>query len=424
MYQRLEYCAYCQATPHDGRMFNSILGKLMTRDESEGLGSTPPGSDSSTSDIDDVLESIERSRKRHLSPGILRGDRISDLLVSQESSASPDFKKARSDLSQRTSVGGTESEKEENMAMSMDAFEKYMENKVIGRLAGLEEGQSDMKTVLAKTNKAVKVNTAKLERHASLIKANADAIAEMRAASASPAPPATVQAEAAETVRTLESETRKIPGFDNARRSLRLWPITGKSNLEMWQSTRVFIRDFLKLADLPESKIQEIARPAHPSGFMTRDEALVRFADSEARDTVLGASAQLSGFFEGGRPTAGIRLEIPKELTTSFKILEKYGQQLRRRHGQGLKRHVRFDDADQSLYLRVKLPGDVQWSRIPIEVARRGVQARDKIYSEEVEKRMDISGPPAVDDRPRPASTSSAGASGQWRGPAPQPMQQ
>lgn len=75
-------------------MFSSLVEKLMPSSPAP-----EPDLDSSDSDSDSnfLAASVEKSRKRHLSPGLLRGDRIADLLVDQEASASPSFKKTKSD---------------------------------------------------------------------------------------------------------------------------------------------------------------------------------------------------------------------------------------------------------------------------------------------------------------------------------------
>ena len=319
-----------------------------------------------------------------------------------------------------------------------------MNDKVVARLTGLEEGQADMKGVLARTNKAVKTNAAKLDKHAGMIKANADAIAaiqeENRKRKAEPEPfPAPggrprldLPAPSPATVSQVEDIE-----YDVARRLLRIWPVHGANGREMWKSTWKFLQETLELTDIPESRVEEVSRPRFPSGFMVKEEALVRFSDTETRDTVLGSSSKLSCMFRDGKPTAGIRIEVTKKLTPAFKTLQKFGQVLRRRHGEGFRRHIKFDDQERCLFLNVKLPGDQRWSPVPLEVARRGMSAREKKYSEDLERRLDASGTPAPEvERPRAASTGTEASQRRdrsqrpgtsWRGPQDPddtPMQQ
>ena len=133
------------------------------------------------------------------------------------------------------------------------------------------------------------------------------------------------------------------------------------------------------------------------------DEVIVRFRLPSDRDTVMGAAAALATFMdERGRATAGLRMEVPPPLAQDFKILFKYGKNLRLRHGQGTRRHIKFDDASGGLYLNVRLPGDDGWSRVSTDLARRGVRARQMLTDDELERRLDITGP--ISGRPRAGS--------------------
>ena len=71
-----------------------------------------------------------------------------------------------------------------------------------------------------------------------------------------------------------------------------------------------------------------------------------------------------------GRPTAGIRLEVPPELGDTFWLLSCFGTRLRARHGTGTKRHIKFDDYNGSMFTNVKLPGDKSWTKITPEMAK------------------------------------------------------
>ena len=152
--------------------------------------------------------------------------------------------------------------------------------------------------------------------------------------------------------------------------------------------------------------VEAISRVTIPSGPGVSDEALVLFSDSNVRDMVLGSAAKLGPFRDAtGRPTAGMRMEVPPALQQDFRILFRYGQNLRTRHGLGTRRHVKFDDLTRGLYLNVKLPGDDGWSKVNLDLAKRGLRARDVVEVGNLERRLDINGPPV--DRPRAASTSS-----------------
>ena len=320
--------------------------------------------DSSPDTDPEVFLSIERSRKRHLSPGVIRGDRVADCLKVQEASASPFLKKSKQ--AEQYSTPATPPEHGTEMALSGQDFRDYMDSKVTNRLDSLDNSISNIVGSISKLTFEVKDNSGKIEKQAGLINNNADAIARLKddiknikedrirpAANPVSLPPTGGHPGDAED-----------PLYWMARRSVRIWPIQGLSKTEIWGSTGNFLRITLGLAHISENKIEEISRPEFPSGPTAINEVLVRFKETETRDSVMGASSKLASKIDcNGKPTAGIRIEVTANLRPAMKTLERYGQQLRSRHGPGTKRHFKFDDIDRSLYLNVKLPGDARWSR-------------------------------------------------------------
>ena len=257
-------------------MFNSLLGKLMPVSPNSDSEPASPALTSSSSSVAEVLLSIERSRKRHLSPGVLRGDKVADLLIEQEASASPSLKKPRPNLG--------ESPPADNMAMSMADFENYMKRNVESKLTALESGLGDLKTTVGKVDRAIKQNTKKIDKHQDLIRANAESILEMRCEmkriSERPVPAA--PSSRAESCPILPGSSQdpcrpvEDDDFFIARRSLRLWPISGTNTQELGRSTLAFIRETLELGDTMESSIEHVSRPRFPSGTQVRQEVLVR----------------------------------------------------------------------------------------------------------------------------------------------------
>ena len=165
-----------------------------------------------------------------------------------------------------------------------------------------------------------------------------------------------------------------------ARRSVRLWPVTGSSEEEMWEGVGEFIHDVLMVSTrgVGQDDIESIRRPQGPAppGTGDRKEVIVTFYDKWKRDTVVASSPNLSEMIDqAGRPTAGVRLEIPEELEDTFRMLNRFGTRLRARHGAGTKRHIKFDDFTGSLFTNIKLPGDDKWSRITADMAREDLQA-------------------------------------------------
>lgn len=89
-----------------------------------------------------------------------------------------------------------------------------------------------------------------------------------------------------------------------------------------------------------------------------------------------------------GKPTAGIRLEVPPELDGMFRLLSRFGTGLRARHGSGTKRHIQFDDFTGSLYTNIKLPGDKAWTKVTAQMAKDDLEASMQEESTQVKKRI------------------------------------
>ena len=386
----------------------------------------PRGEAAVEDDIEEICRTLDKSRKRHLSVGLLRGDQVQDRLRVQEASASPLLKKGRTSvlLPPQLLTPVNEVNKEGKMALTMADFEAYMERNTNKRLGGIETGLSGLRSSVDKLETAVATNTGKIDAHEKIIRENQGGLAELKlqltrghfpalpssterpASWSSPvsagAPPMTNPADAA--------------NYDRARRTIRMWPILGSSENELWGSVCIFLRTTLALTgQVSEAMIDCIRRAPQPSGPAVRDEVLVVFKLAATRDLVMGASSKLAPYMDGeGRSTAGLRMEVPQHLQQHFKVLFRYGQNLRARHGPGTRRHVKFDDVERTLFLNAKLPGDESWSRVSYEVAKRGLRAREIQSNGDLERRMDITGARPPQDRQRAASVSSA---------APQPME-
>ena len=360
-------------------------------------------SDRDNEGYEELIKTLEKSRKRNISPSLLWGDQAVDRLAAQESSASPLLKKHKH-LIQPASLSPAPASRDspEAMAMTMKDFDEYM------RRAGLLE----VKHTIDRIDSAVTANSKTLAKHEATIKANAEGIdllkEEVRKLQTKPTSPSPKH-----LLPSAES-TRSLRDYDNARRSARLWPITGTSRAQLWQAVNQFLAVTLQLGQqVSKQMIEDITRVDIPSGPGVKLKALVKFRDTETRDLVFGAAGKLASYVEDGKPTAGIQMEVPAALRPAFATLFKYGQLLRTRHGQGTRRHVKFEDVERTLYLNVKLPGETSWTKISTDLARRGLRAKESVSSAELEARMDVTGPASQQlQRPRAASTNSA----------PQPM--
>ena len=365
-----------------------------------------------------LRQSLDRSRKRNLSEGLLRGDQVLDRLKAQEESASPCLtKKQKESETTPTKMAALTAGEFRDMMGKQDA-------RLTRRFDALDGGLGGLKQSLNLLEGAVNANTAKLSDHEALIKGNQTRMgnfeAELKRIRDAPATTALPGERAPDP----SSATKTDVEFDKARRSIRLWPVPGSAGPLVWQSTDLFLKHKLDLGDrVKENMIEHIHRPDLPSGPGVNDEAVVLFREIETRDMVMGASSKLAPFVDSsGRPTAGLRLEVPPHLRAAFRTLYKYGQSLRLRHGLGTRRHVKFDDLERSVYLNVKLPGDASWSRVSLDVAKRGLRARAIQSDGALERRFDITG--EFVDRPRSTSLSqppatplqAAGQAPAWTG--------
>ena len=102
------------------------------------------------------------------------------------------------------------------------------------------------------------------------------------------------------------------------RKSLRIWPVPGKTNEDISKALGVYMRDRLKisskfLSEMGELSVKRIAS----NGPRIKDEITAVFSSIEVRDAVRRAAKELAGDNE-----AGIRLEVPTRLQPSLKALE------------------------------------------------------------------------------------------------------
>ena len=161
--------------------------------------------------------------------------------------------------------------------------------------------------------------------------------------------------------------------YNKARPSVRIWPVKGSDEDEIWKNTGIFLHTNLKISmdDVDQTKIEEIRRMRTPNNGRIKQEVLVVFIDSEVRDTVASHARNLANqISKEGLPLAGLRMDIPPHLMNTFKLLENHGHELRNGHGEDFKCHIRFDDEAKSLYLNVKIPNESTWTRVEPALAR------------------------------------------------------
>ena len=119
------------------------------------------------------------------------------------------------------------------------------------------------------------------------------------------------------------------------------------------------------------------------------------------------------------RSTAGIRVDVPEFLRKTEKVLEEYGRRIRAKH-RGTKHHVKFDDADSTIYLNLRKFGDATWTRVYENQARQLVAQLRKEDADNIKKKFH--GPPEQRDgnaeqkQPAGPSGSRETASGLFTG--------
>ena len=164
-----------------------------------------------------------------------------------------------------------------------------------------------------------------------------------------------------------------------ARCSVRIWPVSGSTEEEMWGNAGEFLHGPVAIheADVCQDDVEAVFPvddPVRPENI--KNEVVIRFKDNKTRDMVMFSSVNLASCVgPDGKSTAGARLELPEELKDTFHLLSRFGTRLGARHGEGTKPHVKFDDFSGSLYTNVKLPGDTAWTRVTPEMASSDLEA-------------------------------------------------
>ena len=147
-----------------------------------------------------------------------------------------------------------------------------------------------------------------------------------------------------------------------SRRSIRLWPVqnTG-SGLD--KAARAFFKNTLKIPDLVADglTIEKTEAISQTRRSKIQGEVLVQLKSSHERDVVQSYASNLSDV----QGEAGIRLDVPDHLRGIFRQFETHAAKLRAKYGR-IKRAIRFDDVNKSLYMDVKLE-TTQWHRISAE---------------------------------------------------------
>ena len=204
-----------------------------------------------------------------------------------------------------------------------------------------------------------------------------------------------------------------------ARRSVRVWHIRADNVVDLWGEVGEFLHGLLKIPEenMCQDDIEAITRVGRPDlTGKIHNQVIVKFFDKRKRDDVFANATNLATAVDKeGTPTAGLRLEVPRELEDTFRLLSRFGTRLRARHGQGTRRHVKFDDFCGSLYANIKLPGDTSWTKVTpamaLEDLERSMREENQLNQTRMAAKL-LPGPRERLGRPLPVVAVTAGPSG------------
>lgn len=190
-----------------------------------------------------------------------------------------------------------------------------------------------------------------------------------------------------------------------SRRSVRIWPIKCRDN-DLWGSVGDFFFNVLLIpkSNLNQTSVESIRRIGagkrrNPSKI--HDEVLVTFCDCTTRDMIFSYASNLARYKDNhDRP--GIRLDIPDQLKGTFSDLERYGAGLRKKLGPELKRNIKFEDGNKSMYIDVLFPGDTTWTKIPHTLAKEQLDEQDARTTVSARERLS-----SINSMPSPQSDAS-----------------
>ena len=186
--------------------------------------------------------------------------------------------------------------------------------------------------------------------------------------------------------RNSEQDAARREKYEKSRRSLRIWPIAGVTEKQISDNLRKFL---IQALYIDESEIDglgiswvERTRPSPRSAVY--DEICVSFADPKTRDHVASKGRFLSHYVDNeNKPTAGFRMDVPEFLAADYKVLYDYGWRMKRAHGTGVRRYIKYDEPNFSLILELRIPGNDVWLKIPPRLA---VELRQRSETEDVDR--------------------------------------
>ena len=150
--------------------------------------------------------------------------------------------------------------------------------------------------------------------------------------------------------------------FHRCRRSLKLWPIAGD---DLEDEVKVFLKNKLNFSHSRIETFGKIEVSAPPSkAARDRKEVVATFESREDRDTI-----KSNGIYLANQKECGMSIHVPGHLLDDYFALNSIGYSIKTNNSGTIKRAVKFDDSNMSVYLDIMIGG--KWKRISPDEARK-----------------------------------------------------
>ena len=283
-----------------------------------------------------------------------------------------------------------------------------LSSKLSSRLSKAEKDLSQLGTQIAASREEVERLKTQIDRHEASVPSLVEAAVTARLATAP-------------NTSTIGRRPRQIPpGFApgdgnrlsaavreerywEARRSLRLWPVTGE---DLRQGVADFLMGKLRCppgrVDLAELEVERVlARPDAPA----QDQVVVKFPSVRLRDEIKSLGKNLGGHDR----SVGMQLEPPDFLRSHYQAFQRLAFQLKRK-SPSLRRNIKFSDLDLSLTMDILTQPGGEWRTVLYEDAKATLKkSRDRqesISRNELDDLVDVD--PAGRKRRRTIASSES----------------
>ena len=182
-----------------------------------------------------------------------------------------------------------------------------------------------------------------------------------------------------------------------SRRSSRFFPVAGVTEEDLRRELQSFFDTKLNMptGDVPNEDIEQVRRVRLRRERQNVGEVIVLFSNLEVRDRIFSYARNLAAYRDSeGRPTAGIRFDIPDHLTGVHRTLLQYGHALWVKHGKNpeFKRNVRHDDVELSYCLDFKFPHKSSWVTVSYQRALVDRRASTSVEMEGLDDELSSAG--------------------------------